>query len=84
MLACLTLRQGDVVSADDLTDGVWGHAPPSTARKSLQNQIVRLRTIRRYLDDNASSILSGLLFGGDAAVSESSRTDAQDAICGFR
>ncbi len=44
VLACLALRQGEVVGADELIDGVWGHAPPSTARKSLQNQIVRLRT----------------------------------------
>ena len=44
VLACLALRQGEVVGADELIDGVWGHAPPSTARKSLENQIVRLRT----------------------------------------
>ena len=40
--------------------------------------------IRRYLGTNATSILGGVLFGGDAAVSESPRVDAQDAIRGLR
>jgi putative cell wall-binding protein len=40
--------------------------------------------VRQYLGTNATSILGGVLFGGDAAVSESPRVDAQDAIRGLR
>src|SRR5918994_233293 len=43
VLAALTISVGDVVSADQLADAVWGDAPPASWHKNLQTCIVRLR-----------------------------------------
>ena len=43
VLAALTMRVGEVVSADQLADAVWGAAPPASWHKNLQTCIVRLR-----------------------------------------
>lgn len=43
VLAALTMRVGDVVSADQLADAVWGDTPPASWHKNLQTCIVRLR-----------------------------------------
>jgi DNA-binding SARP family transcriptional activator len=46
LLALLLLHANEPVTTDRLVDELWGEAPPSTARKSLQ---VRVATVRRVL-----------------------------------
>ena len=43
VMALLALRAGQVVSVDELIDGVWDDDPPRSARASLQALITRLR-----------------------------------------
>ncbi len=45
VLAALALRHGEVVSAGELVEIVWGDAAPPTAVKTLQNHVSYLRTI---------------------------------------
>jgi WD40 repeat protein/DNA-binding SARP family transcriptional activator/serine/threonine protein kinase len=42
-LALLLARFGEPVSTDQLIDGLWGEAPPTTARKALQGYVSHLR-----------------------------------------
>ncbi|MFW6092135.1 MAG: AfsR/SARP family transcriptional regulator, partial [Actinomycetota bacterium] len=44
ILAVLLAAGGETVSTDRLIDAVWGPNPPSTARKSLQSHLSRLRS----------------------------------------
>ena len=48
LLAILLLHANEPVTTDRLIDELWGEAPPSTARKSLQ---VRVATLRRALPE---------------------------------
>jgi DNA-binding SARP family transcriptional activator len=43
VLAALLLSAGRVVSLDELTEVLWGDAPPPSARVSVQNHVMRLR-----------------------------------------
>jgi DNA-binding SARP family transcriptional activator/ABC-type transport system substrate-binding protein/DNA-binding beta-propeller fold protein YncE len=43
LLALLLLHRGEVVSRDRLIDDLWGDDPPSTAAKTLQVHVSRLR-----------------------------------------
>jgi DNA-binding SARP family transcriptional activator/tetratricopeptide (TPR) repeat protein len=43
ILAALLLSADRVVSLDQLTDVLWGAAPPASARVSVQNHVMRLR-----------------------------------------
>ncbi len=43
LLAYLLLHPNELVSADRLIDALWGHQPPPTAAKILQNAISQLR-----------------------------------------
>lgn len=43
VLQALAVRQGRSVTADELTDALWGDVPPTSAHKNLQSCIVRLR-----------------------------------------
>ena len=45
VLQALATRPGQPVSADELTDAVWGDHPPASAVKNLQSCIVRLRKV---------------------------------------
>jgi DNA-binding SARP family transcriptional activator/WD40 repeat protein len=45
VLQALAVRQGRSVTADELTDALWGDAPPPSAHKNLQSCIVRLRKV---------------------------------------
>ena len=45
VLQALAVRQGRSVTADELTDALWGDAPPASAHKNLQSCIVRLRKV---------------------------------------
>jgi DNA-binding SARP family transcriptional activator/tetratricopeptide (TPR) repeat protein len=43
VLTALLLHANQVVSVESLIDWLWGHAPPQTARVTLQNYVRRLR-----------------------------------------
>src|SRR3954447_17694751 len=43
VLAVLLLRNGEVVSTDEIVDAVWGERAPKTAVATLHNCISRLR-----------------------------------------
>jgi DNA-binding SARP family transcriptional activator len=43
VLAALLLSADRVVPLDELTEVLWGSAPPPSARVSLQNHVMRLR-----------------------------------------
>ena len=43
VLAALLLSADRVVSFDELTEALWGSAPPPSARVSVQNHVMRLR-----------------------------------------
>ncbi len=43
LLAALLLSAGRAVSLDELTEVLWGSAPPPSARVSVQNHVMRLR-----------------------------------------
>ncbi|MET0237984.1 MAG: BTAD domain-containing putative transcriptional regulator [Kibdelosporangium sp.] len=45
LLATLLLRANSTVSVDQLSERMWGENPPSTARKSVQLYVLRLRRI---------------------------------------
>ena len=53
LLAALLVRAGEIVSAEELIDMVWGESPPRTARASLHSHVCRLRaTIGRGRGEN--------------------------------
>jgi DNA-binding SARP family transcriptional activator len=45
LAALLTLRAGEVVSADALIDALWGEHPPTSARNALQVQVSGFRKL---------------------------------------
>ncbi|MCK7621825.1 NB-ARC domain-containing protein [Streptomyces sp. RS10V-4] len=45
VLTSLTLRCGQVASADELVRDVWGPEPPASAHAAVRNHISRLRTV---------------------------------------
>jgi SARP family transcriptional regulator, regulator of embCAB operon len=47
LLALLALRAGKVVSTGDITDELWGAAPPRSASTAIQTYICQLRKILR-------------------------------------
>jgi DNA-binding SARP family transcriptional activator len=56
LLAALLLAAGRPVGLDELTEVLWGPAPPVTARVSLQNYVMRLRRI--LADDGPPRIVT--------------------------
>jgi DNA-binding SARP family transcriptional activator/WD40 repeat protein len=54
VLQALVASHGEVVSADQLADAVWGESPPASWRKNLQGCVMRLR---RLLGDHAIETL---------------------------
>lgn len=52
LLAILLLHANEVVSAEQLIDGLWGERPPPTALRTLQAHISRLR---KALDHHAGA-----------------------------
>lgn len=44
LLATLLLRHGEVVSVDELAEVLWGDDPPTSARVTVQNYVMRLRS----------------------------------------
>ena len=55
LLAALLLRANEVVSQDALIDDLWGESPPTTAAKTLQAYVSRLRKALAGPDDEARS-----------------------------
>jgi DNA-binding SARP family transcriptional activator len=45
LLGALTVKAGQVVSADRLVDELWGKAPPANAANALQAHVARLRRL---------------------------------------
>ena len=45
VLAALTVRPGEGVTADGLADLLWGDDPPASAAKVVQGCVVRLRKL---------------------------------------
>ena len=54
VLEALAASHGEVLSADQLADAVWGEEPPASWRKNLQGCVMRLR---RLLGDDAIATL---------------------------
>ncbi len=44
LLGVLLLNAGEVVAVERLIDGVWGEAPPSSAKHMVHEYVSRLRT----------------------------------------
>ena len=59
LLAILLLRANEVVSSDELIDGLWGERPPASAAKSIQIYVSQLRKIIGGHVDEAG--LNGIL-----------------------
>lgn len=57
ILAVLLAAGGETVSTDRLIDAVWGPNPPSTARKSLQSHLSRLRSELAAVDPGDANAL---------------------------
>ena len=64
VLQALVASHGEVLSADQLADAVWGDSPPASWRKNLQGCVMRLR---RLVGDAATVELT-LLAGFYEAV----------------
>jgi DNA-binding SARP family transcriptional activator/Tfp pilus assembly protein PilF len=68
VLAALLLNANQVVSLDELAETLWGTTPPSSARVTVQNHVMRLR---RALGPAAASRIStqprGYLIWADAS-----------------
>jgi SARP family transcriptional regulator, regulator of embCAB operon len=47
VLALLALRAGKVVSIDDITEELWGAAPPRSASTAIQTYVCQLRKVLR-------------------------------------
>jgi DNA-binding SARP family transcriptional activator/class 3 adenylate cyclase len=58
ILAALALRVGEVVSADELIDALWGERPPATAAKALQVYVSELRKLIEADPRNPRTIVS--------------------------
>jgi DNA-binding SARP family transcriptional activator len=64
VLAALLLRADRVVSFDELTEALWGSAPPPSARVAVQNHVMRLRKalgdgVRIRTQPNGYQIVAG-------------------------
>ena len=69
LLAALALHRGEVVSEGGLIEALWGHEPPRTATKTLQNHVLRLRRSTRSCGDLAVVTRTpGYRFDGDTDV----------------
>jgi DNA-binding SARP family transcriptional activator len=45
ILSLLLVRRGEVASTEWIIDGLWGGAPPPSARAQVQNRVCRLRSV---------------------------------------
>jgi YVTN family beta-propeller protein len=58
LLAILLLRANEVVSRDELIDGLWGERPPATAAKSIQISVSQLRKALGQSDGGNGGLLT--------------------------
>jgi YVTN family beta-propeller protein len=58
LLAMLLVRPNEVVSTDDLIDGLWGERPPASAAKSIQ---VYVSQLRKVIGPHGDAIGNGVL-----------------------
>ncbi len=69
LLAVLALRQGEVVSSDELIDVLWGEQSPPTAGKALQGYVSHLRGLLRSVGEDGALVTRSpgyaLLLGND-------------------
>jgi DNA-binding SARP family transcriptional activator len=78
VLAALLLRQGAVVSHDQLLDSVWGSEPPSGGRKVLPTHV---NSLRRTLDPEGTPPAESVIRSGKGwyrFVAEGVRLDTGD------
>ncbi|MDV9171656.1 BTAD domain-containing putative transcriptional regulator, partial [Streptomyces sp. W16] len=78
VLAALLLRQGAVVSHDQLLDSVWGSEPPSGGRKVLPSHV---NSLRRVLDPEGTPPAESVIRSGKGwyrFVAEDVRLDTAD------
>jgi DNA-binding SARP family transcriptional activator/WD40 repeat protein len=77
VLQALAVRQGRPVTADELTDALWGDTPPPSAHKNLQSCIVRLR--KALGADAIETTADGYRLGSPATDLDAQRFEAQVA-----
>lgn len=77
VLQALAVRKGRSVTADELTDALWGDNPPASAHKNLQSCIVRLR--KALGADAIETTADGYRLGAPADDLDAQRFEAQVA-----
>ena len=75
VLQALAVRQGRCVTADELTDALWGDTPPPSAHKNLQSCIVRLR--KALGSDAIETTADGYRLGAPADDVDAQRFEAE-------
>jgi DNA-binding SARP family transcriptional activator len=80
LLAALLLRANRMVSLDELTEVMWGPAPPVSARSTLRNYVKELRkTLAVSGDSRLITVPGGYQIRVTAAELDLSRFDALQA-----
>jgi DNA-binding SARP family transcriptional activator/Tfp pilus assembly protein PilF len=80
LLAALLLRANRMVSLDELTEMMWGPAPPVSARSTLRNYVKELRkTLAVSGDSRLITVPGGYQIRATAAELDLSRFDALQA-----
>ncbi|MEV4256488.1 BTAD domain-containing putative transcriptional regulator, partial [Spirillospora sp. NPDC049652] len=77
LLLMLLAAANRTVTDDRLTDGLWPHGPPPSARKNLQSYVVRLR---RALDDPARIVRDAAGYRLTAATTEIDALRFEDLV----
>ena len=76
ILAALLLNTGQVISLDELAEILWGTSPPSSARVTTQNYVMRLRKTLGSAGSRISTQPRGYLIHADASELDMSRFQA--------
>jgi DNA-binding SARP family transcriptional activator len=66
LLACLLLRPGELVTADELAEAIWGAALPANPRRVLQTYVARLRKLLGGAGERLQGRPGGYLLAVDA------------------
>jgi DNA-binding SARP family transcriptional activator len=66
LLACLLLRPGELVTADELAEAIWGAALPANPRRVLQTYVSRLRKLLGEAGERLQGRPGGYLLAVDA------------------
>jgi DNA-binding SARP family transcriptional activator len=82
VLATLLLNVGRVVSLDELAEVLWAASPPSSARVTLQNYVMRLRKALGGAGSRIRTQPGGYVIKADVSELDVSRFQAHlDAAC---